>query len=61
MPHTHAETKADACHDAIEEFKEKQHHSPDIHEKARILSNTIKEWEHEHVENTHAPVLSSET
>ena len=61
MPYTHAETKADACHDAIEAFQEEHHHAPGSHEKARILSNTIKEWEHEHVEVTHVPVRSSDT
>jgi hypothetical protein len=54
MPHTHASTKAEAIHDALEVFQEAHHHQPDAHEKARLVSDTIKEWEHEQVEEMHA-------
>ena len=53
MPHTHAHSKAEACHDALEAFEREHHHSPDAHEKARLLSETVKEWEHEEVAATH--------
>jgi hypothetical protein len=54
MPHTHAASKAEAIHDALEVFQEEHHHVPDSHEKARLVSDTIKEWEHEHVEVMHS-------
>ena len=54
MPHTHAHTKAEAIHEALEVFEEVHHHLPDAHEKARLVSDTIKEWEHEEVEVMHA-------
>ena len=54
MPHTHAASKAEAIHEALEHFVEEQHHQPDAHEKARLVSDTIKEWEHEQVEEMHA-------
>ncbi len=54
MPHTHAPSKAEAIHDALEVFQEEHHHVPDTHEKARLVSDTIKEWEHEEVEAMHA-------
>ena len=54
MPHTHAPSKAEAIHDALEVFQEEHHHVPDTHEKARLVSDTIKEWEHEQVEVMHA-------
>ena len=53
MPHTHAHSKADACHDALESFEREHPHAPDTHEKARLLSETVKEWEHEEVAATH--------
>jgi hypothetical protein len=53
MPHSHAATKAEAIHDALETFQEAHHHQPDTHEKARLVSDTIKEWEHEEVEVRH--------
>ena len=52
MPHTH--TKAEAIHEALEVFEEAHHHQPDAHEKARLVSDTIKEWEHEEVEALHS-------
>ena len=52
MPHTH--TKAEAIHEALEVFEEAHHHQPDAHEKARLVSYTIKEWEHEEVEALHS-------
>ncbi|MFH1659610.1 MAG: hypothetical protein ABIG35_09885 [Pseudomonadota bacterium] len=54
MPHTHAHTKAEAIHEALEVFEEAHHHQPDAHEKARLVSYTIKEWEHEEVEALHS-------
>lgn len=54
MPHT--QTKAEAIHDAIEQFTEAHHHQPDVHEKARLVSETIKEWEHEEVAIQHEQV-----
>jgi len=54
MPHTHAPSKAEAIHDALEVFQEEHHHVPDTHEKARLVSDTIKEWEHDEVEVMHA-------
>lgn len=54
MPHTHAASKAEAIHDALEQFREAHHHIPDTHEKARLVSDAIKEWEHEEVEVMHA-------
>lgn len=59
MPHTHAHTKAEAIHDALETFEEEHHHQPDAHEKARLVSDTIKEWEHEEVEAQHAADTSA--
>ena len=53
MPHTHAHTKAEACHDALEAFEREHHHAPDAHEKARLLSATVAEWEHEEVAASH--------
>ena len=53
MPHTHAPTKADACHEALVKFEEEHHHIPATKEKARLLSETITEWEHEQVAETH--------
>ena len=53
MPHTHAPTKAAACHDALEAFEQEHHHAPDAHEKARLLSDAVKEWEHEEVAASH--------
>jgi hypothetical protein len=53
MPHTHAATKAAACHDALEVFQEEHQHAPDAHEKARLLSDTVKEWEQEELAATH--------
>lgn len=54
MPHTHAHSKAEAIHEALEVFEEEHHHVPTTHEKARLVSDTIKEWEHEEVETMHA-------
>jgi Arc/MetJ-type ribon-helix-helix transcriptional regulator len=54
MPHNHPASKAEAIHDAIEHFQEEHHHAPDAHEKARLVSDTIKEWEHEQVEEMHS-------
>ena len=54
MPHTHAHSKAEAIHEAIEHFAEEHHHQPDTHEKARLVSDAIKEWEHEEVDIRHA-------
>ncbi|MDE2439829.1 MAG: hypothetical protein KGP14_02300 [Betaproteobacteria bacterium] len=53
MPQSHAPSKAEAIHDALEGFTEQHHHQPDTHEKARLVSDTIKEWEHEEVEIMH--------
>ncbi|HNA69291.1 MAG TPA: hypothetical protein PLN96_17665 [Zoogloea sp.] len=55
MPHTHAHSKAEACHEALEEFEATHHHAPDAHEKAALISKTIREWEHEEVDATHTP------
>lgn len=52
MQHTH--TKAEAIQEALEVFEEAHHHQPDAHEKARLVSDTIKEWEHEEVEALHS-------
>jgi hypothetical protein len=52
MPHTH--TKAEAIHDAIEGYQAANRHAPDAHEKARLISDTVKQWEHEEVEILHA-------
>ena len=52
MPHTH--TKAEAIHDAIEGYQAAYHHVPDAHEKARLISDTVKQWEHEEVEILHS-------
>lgn len=54
MPHTHAHSKAEATHEALEVFEEEHHHAPTAHEKAHLVSDTIKEWEHEEVEAMHA-------
>lgn len=54
MSHTHASSKAEAIHEALDHFVEAQHHQPDPHEKARLVSDTIKEWEHEQVEEMHS-------
>lgn len=54
MPHTHSATKAEAIQDALEHYQEEHHHLPETHEKARLVSDTIKEWEHEQVEEMHS-------
>lgn len=54
MPHTHAHTKAEAVHEALDEYVEAHHHAPEVHDKARIISNAITRWEHEEVELRHA-------
>ncbi len=54
MPHTHAHTKAEAIHEALEEFTVAHAHTPDTHEKARVVSDAVKQWEHEEVELLHA-------
>ena len=54
MPHTHAHSQAEAVHEALDEYVEAHHHAPEIHEKARIISNTISQWVHEEVELRHA-------
>ncbi len=54
MPPSHAHTKAEAIHEAFEVFEAAQHHQPDAHEKARLVSDTIKEWEHAEVDALHA-------
>lgn len=53
MPHTHAHTKAEAIHEALDEFQESHSHAPDTHEKARVISDAVKQWEHEEVELRH--------
>ncbi len=54
MPHTHTHTKAEAIHEALEEFAISHAHQPNTHEKARIVSDAVKQWEHEEVELLHA-------
>lgn len=54
MTHTHPHTKAEAIHEALEDFEAEHHHLPDPHEKARLVSDTIKTWEHEEVEERQA-------
>lgn len=51
MPHTHS--KAEAIQEAIEHFTESHHHAPDCHEKARLISDTVTEWEKEEVAIRH--------
>lgn len=53
MSHLHAPTKAAACHEALEAFEHEHHHSPDAHEKARLLSDAVKQWEREELAVTH--------
>ena len=53
MPHTHAHSQAEAVHEALDEYVEAHHHAPEVHEKARIISNTITQWVHEEVELRH--------
>ena len=53
MPHTHTHSKAEAIHEALDEFQASHHHSPDTHEKARLVSDTVKEWEREEVAISH--------
>ena len=48
-----ASDEALARADALEAFEREHHHAPDAHEKARLLSETVKEWEHEEVAATH--------
>jgi hypothetical protein len=36
------------------------HHQPDTHEKARLVSDAIKEWEHEEVEIRHEAGTAAE-
>ena len=52
MPHAHS--KAEAVHQALDEFKEAHQHAPDTHEKARLISEVVAQWEHEEVEILHA-------
>ena len=59
MPHTHAPTKAEAVHEALDEYVEAHHHAPEIHDKARIISSAITQWEHEEVELRHATQFTS--
>lgn len=51
MPHT--QTKAEAIHQALDDYQDTYHHSPDPHEKARLISDTVSKWEHEEVEILH--------
>jgi len=53
MPHTHAHTKAEAIHEALDHFQESHHHAPDAHEKARLVSDTVAQWEKEEVALRH--------
>jgi len=53
MPNQHTPTKAEACQQALESFRHEHQHNPDPHEKARLISDTIKEWEHDEVVATH--------
>ena len=59
MPHMHTHSKAEAIQDAIEHFEETHHHTPDTHEKARLVSDTVKQWEHEEVEILHSEESSA--
>lgn len=52
MPHT--ETKAEAIHQALDDYQETHHHAPDTHEKARLISDAVAQWEHEEVEILHS-------
>lgn len=52
MPHAHS--KAEAVHQALDEFKAAHQHAPDTHEKARLISEAVAQWEHEEVEILHA-------
>jgi hypothetical protein len=55
MPHTHAQSKAEAIHEALDEYQESHHHAPDTHEKARLVSDTVSQWEREEVAIHHPP------
>lgn len=59
MPHTHAHSQAEAVHEALDEYVETHHHAPDVHQKARIISDTISQWVHEEVELRHPGGASS--
>jgi hypothetical protein len=56
MPHTHAQSKAEAIHEALDEYQETHHHAPDTHEKARLVSDTVSQWEREEVAIHHPPL-----
>lgn len=56
MPHSHANSKAEAIHEALDEFQISHHHAPDTHEKARLVSDVVKQWEHEEVEILHSTI-----
>lgn len=53
MPHSHTPTKAEAIHHALDDFAETHDHAPDPHEKARLISNVVTQWEHEEVDIRH--------
>lgn len=54
MPNSHPHSKAEACQQALETFRVEHRHAPDSHEKARLISDTIKDWAHDEVVATHS-------
>lgn len=52
----HNEDKAHACQSSLRAFAEDHDRQPNTHEKARLISMTIGEWERQHVAETHTPV-----
>lgn len=51
----HADDKAHACQNSLRAFEDDHQRAPDVHEKARLISLSIGEWERKHVAETHPP------
>lgn len=50
------EDKAHACQSSLRAFADDHDRQPSTHEKARLISMTIGEWERQHIADTHTTV-----
>jgi hypothetical protein len=49
----HADDKAHACQSSLRAFEDDHLRAPNTHEKARLISIAIGEWERKHIAETH--------
>ncbi len=49
-----ADDKAHACQSSLRAFEEDHLRTANTHEKARLISMTISEWERKHIAETHS-------